>query len=791
MVDRVFLNGGHLDVTCMSSCTLTVRCAAKCVCLQTALQSRGTPDAGREGHSRPRAFILYEVGALRPTSDWFGYPPRRTISRNFLRCRSVGSSPGRMEVRHTFRVQEKRYPALSETPESGQHRSPHAFPEALCVDKTLARRRALRPSILVKKAGTRDIAETVQDGNQFNTCTRRTEREEYRDERGADALTPKGFLGKRRPMRSFPAFAADRCASLLQQQGSFSPPERKPNGKLVSRRHLLTLFATLWTASGLITRAATAPCSRSNRGSKLSFQLSPSPPSGFASLRPRLSSGIKPSRPESHFTALLSPLLFPTLSFSQGICRPPLQTVRRGGSQLRSPRENNACQSILPSCSIQRDHGRASSSGMSQSSTPALFGQGTPAAWRKQSSYPPPAFVEGCKLRRCMESHTLPRTPSLGRGSCKAARHRPASTPARALPSTALRFFSTFPSVPSFMKLFPSPGTSFFSGSSCSRPTSAVPSCASSEHICTALPRVVKGHVSPTRKVPAHIPRPPYGIADPKLADAKRAAIENEELRLRRACEGEMRQRLEPFLPVTEKEMEWVKPAKEIEGVRRACEVAAEVLQIAVDYVQDSTGDPGGPLLTTEAIDQVVHEATIARGAYPSPLLYSDFPKSVCTSTNEIICHGIPDDNPLQRGSICSIDVSCFVDGFHGDCARTVAIGGEDSLTPALKRLLSTAQEAVIEGVRACKPGRRLSVIGETIENYLRKEGYRTIPYFCGHGIGRNFHEEPFILHTPNSMPGRMLPGMCFTIEPVVCSGGTDFFIWPDKWTVQATDGSP
>ncbi|CBZ50698.1 putative methionine aminopeptidase [Neospora caninum Liverpool] len=307
---------------------------------------------------------------------------------------------------------------------------------------------------------------------------------------------------------------------------------------------------------------------------------------------------------------------------------------------------------------------------------------------------------------------------------------------------------------------------------------------------CPVLRPINPGHVSPQRQVAPGVVKPHYAEEDEGRAKAKREAMLNEELQLRRREDAAMKASLSRFQPVAEREMEWVKPPTEIEGVRRACEVTAEVLQVAVDFVKDFCATSAAAL-TTEDIDRVVHEAAMKRGAYPSPLRYSNFPKSVCTSTNEIVCHGIPDDRPLQRGSICSIDVSCFLDGFHGDCARTVPIGGFESLSPALRRLLACAREATLEGVRVCAPGRRLSVIGEAIEEFLTRRGYRTIHDFCGHGIGRNFHEEPFVLHASNNMPGRMLPGMCFTIEPVVCMGGTDFTTWPDKWTIATTDGKP
>ncbi|KEP64195.1 UNVERIFIED_CONTAM: methionine aminopeptidase [Hammondia hammondi] len=326
----------------------------------------------------------------------------------------------------------------------------------------------------------------------------------------------------------------------------------------------------------------------------------------------------------------------------------------------------------------------------------------------------------------------------------------------------------------------------------CSSPSDVSSDDASSSTALSfpVLRRIVPGHVSPSRSVGAGIDKPHYAEEDDRRANAKREAMLSAELHLRR-CEGDkMKARLARFHPVAEREMEWTKPQAEIEGIRRACEVTREVLQVAVDFVKDFCAHSSAPL-TTEDIDRVVHEEAVKRGAYPSPLRYSNFPKSVCTSTNEIVCHGIPDDRPLQRGSICSIDVSCFLDGFHGDCARTVPIGGFESLSPPLRRLLVSAREATLEGIRVCAPGRRLSVIGDAIEEFLTRRGYSTIHDFCGHGIGRNFHEEPFVLHASNNMPGRMLPGMCFTIEPVVCMGGTDFTTWPDKWTIATTDGKP
>ncbi|RQX67713.1 methionine aminopeptidase [Toxoplasma gondii CAST] len=366
------------------------------------------------------------------------------------------------------------------------------------------------------------------------------------------------------------------------------------------------------------------------------------------------------------------------------------------------------------------------------------------------------------------------------------------------LPSSVLRASS--PAAPSH-----SSGPSSFFASSWRRPSlfprsfsalcsspdvSSDNASSSTELSFPVLRRIVPGRVSPSLSVGAGIVKPHYAEEDDGRAKAKREAMLSAELQLRR-CEGdEMKARLARFHPVAEREMEWIKPQAEVEGVRRACEVTREVLQVAVDFVKGVCAQSSAPL-TTEDIDRVVHEETMKRGAYPSPLRYCNFPKSVCTSTNEIVCHGIPDDRPLQRGSICSIDVSCFLDGFHGDCARTVPIGGFESLSPPLRRLLVSAREATLEGIRVCAPGRRLSVIGDAIEEFLTRRGYSTIHDFCGHGIGRNFHEEPFVLHASNNMPGRMLPGMCFTIEPVVCMGGTDYTTWPDKWTIATTDGKP
>lgn len=194
------------------------------------------------------------------------------------------------------------------------------------------------------------------------------------------------------------------------------------------------------------------------------------------------------------------------------------------------------------------------------------------------------------------------------------------------------------------------------------------------------------------------------------------------------------------------------------------------------------------PGVTTDALDEIVHNATIERGAYPSPLNYRNFPKSVCTSVNEVICHGIPDQRKLQEGDIVNIDVSCFYDGFHGDLNETYPVGrvDEESL-----KLMRTARQSLDEAIKLCKPGALFRDLGKTIEPIARANGCATVRTYCGHGIHELFHCAPNVPHyAKNRAIGTMKPGMTFTIEPMINVGHNwDQVHWPDNWTATTVDG--
>lgn len=229
----------------------------------------------------------------------------------------------------------------------------------------------------------------------------------------------------------------------------------------------------------------------------------------------------------------------------------------------------------------------------------------------------------------------------------------------------------------------------------------------------------------------------------------------------------------------------WVietKKPEEIEKMRASGRCAREVLDLAGREVR--------PGITTDEIDRIVHEATIARGAYPSPLNYHNFPKSCCTSVNEVICHGIPDDRQLQEGDIVNIDITCYLDGYHGDCSEMFVVGGEAAADPVAKRLLQTTYDCWVKALNFVKPGNDYKDIGAIIEDHVTEQGFTTVKSFCGHGIGSVFHTNPNILHYRNSEPaGKMAAGHTFTIEPMICENGANYLMWPDDWTATTKDG--
>ncbi|KAK4520745.1 uncharacterized protein ATC70_006625 [Mucor velutinosus] len=219
--------------------------------------------------------------------------------------------------------------------------------------------------------------------------------------------------------------------------------------------------------------------------------------------------------------------------------------------------------------------------------------------------------------------------------------------------------------------------------------------------------------------------------------------------------------------------------AEEIEGIRKACAITREVLEIAANSIRVG--------MTTDELDAIVHEATIKRGAYPSPLNYNYFPKSCCTSLNEVICHGIPDQRPLEDGDILNIDISCFYNGFHGDTNGTYFVGNVDE---AGKKLVNVTRECLEKAIALVKPGMRYRDFGKVIEEHATKNGFSVVRAFVGHGINQMFHCAPNVPHYANNKAiGVCKPGHVFTIEPMICEGVHQELLWPDGWTATTKDG--
>jgi methionyl aminopeptidase len=194
------------------------------------------------------------------------------------------------------------------------------------------------------------------------------------------------------------------------------------------------------------------------------------------------------------------------------------------------------------------------------------------------------------------------------------------------------------------------------------------------------------------------------------------------------------------------------------------------------------------PGVSTDELDRIGHEFLCDHGAYPSTLGYRGFPKSLCTSLNEVICHGIPDDTVLRDGDICNIDITAFLDGVHGDTNATFLVG---DVSEEVRQLVERTREATLRGVAAVKPGRPVNVIGRVIESYARRFGYGVVRDFTGHGIGTSFHSGLVIPHYDEPRATTvMLPGMTFTIEPMLTLGTHEYRMWRDGWTAVTADGS-
>jgi methionyl aminopeptidase len=222
-----------------------------------------------------------------------------------------------------------------------------------------------------------------------------------------------------------------------------------------------------------------------------------------------------------------------------------------------------------------------------------------------------------------------------------------------------------------------------------------------------------------------------------------------------------------------------VKTPELIAALRRAGQAGAEVLR--------SVGEAIRPGVTTDELDAVCHEECIARGAYPSPLNYHGYPKSVCTSVNEVICHGIPDSRPLAEGDIVNIDVTLFLDGVHGDTSATFGVGKID---PRSADLIEVTAHCLELGIQAVAPGRPISEIGRAIQALAERQGYGVVRSFVGHGIGTVFHNGLVIPHYHDPLARTLMePGMVFTIEPMITMGNWRHVTWEDGWTAVTADG--
>ena len=259
-------------------------------------------------------------------------------------------------------------------------------------------------------------------------------------------------------------------------------------------------------------------------------------------------------------------------------------------------------------------------------------------------------------------------------------------------------------------------------------------------------PSVLPGRVSPQRPVPASIARPDY--------------VDN----------GGRPKRTNVSL---------IKSPDTIARMRAACHAVAEVAAIVVPHVQVG--------VTTEEIDAIAHQAYIDLGGYPSCVGYGSYTKSVCTSVNEVICHGIPDDRPLADGDIVNIDMTIFLDGVHGDHSVMIGVGDVDE---ASRRLVDVTKECLDLAIASVKPGLAINVIGTAIEAHARKFGFGVIHAFVGHGIGEVFHMAPNVPHYfDRNARMIMQPGMTFTIEPMITlSGKYDYETWDDDWTAVTQD---
>ncbi|MGB3212921.1 MAG: type I methionyl aminopeptidase [Desulforhopalus sp.] len=258
-------------------------------------------------------------------------------------------------------------------------------------------------------------------------------------------------------------------------------------------------------------------------------------------------------------------------------------------------------------------------------------------------------------------------------------------------------------------------------------------------------PTVLPGEVSPSNSIPDDISLPEYAVTGaPTTSRLSCKKITNDQ----------------------------------IERMRKAGKVARTVLDSVLAGVR--------PGITTDELDRIAHRRTIELGAYPSPLNYMGFPKSICTSVNEVVVHGIPDSRKLVEGDIINCDVTVYAHGMHGDCSETVFVGNVDAES---RRLVEVTWECLVKAIDVVGPGQHLKAVGQIIENYARQKGYSVVREFTGHGIGESFHMAPYVAHFYEPNNSEILEeGMTFTIEPMINAGCAECVIWPDKWTAVTAD---
>ena len=258
---------------------------------------------------------------------------------------------------------------------------------------------------------------------------------------------------------------------------------------------------------------------------------------------------------------------------------------------------------------------------------------------------------------------------------------------------------------------------------------------------------LIPGRISPKLDVPASIPRPEYvGKAVPSKFTGSNS-----------------------------------KTPEQIEKIRHSGKIAAQAIELV--------GQNAKPGITTDELDKIAHNFLIENGAYPSTLGYRGYPKSICSSLNEVICHGIPDNTVLEDGDILNIDITAYIDGFHGDSNQTFLVG---EVKPEVAELVERTREALARGIAVVAPGRSVNLIGRAIESYAKRFNYGVVRDFTGHGIGEAFHSGLIIPHYDSApkYSDEMQVGMVFTIEPMLTLGTYQWDMWADGWTVVTKDKS-